>query len=159
MRVAYSALRAYEIVSINLVSSRDVESFTSLVSAVSVPADLLSQCFQYSSEAALWAARSLFHMDEKPALEPAEVPCRALLNKASREWSSVSRAIGAMSKATSRRILTDTGEWEAQRAVNRDFMPAQNLFLDPCSKRLTRFCASSGARLPVIYRAGVMPLL
>ena len=35
-------------------------------------------------------------MDKKPARSSADLPCIALLNAASREWSSVSRAIGAM---------------------------------------------------------------
>lgn len=35
-------------------------------------------------------------MERKPPLLSTDFPCKALLNAASREWSSVSSAIGAM---------------------------------------------------------------
>ena len=64
--------------------SPERSAITSLISAVSVSADLLSQCLKYSSVAALCATWSLFSIDRKP-LESTDLPCIALLNAASRE--------------------------------------------------------------------------
>jgi hypothetical protein len=54
------------------------------VSSVSSPADLLSQCLKYSSTAACWAALSFCSMADMPPRVPADLPCMALLNSASR---------------------------------------------------------------------------
>ena len=66
------------------------------VSSVSSPAALLSQCLKYSSTAACWAALSFCNMAVIPPRAFADLPCMALLNSASRVWSSFSSATGDM---------------------------------------------------------------
>jgi hypothetical protein len=66
------------------------------VSSVSSEAALLSQCLKYSSTAACWAPRSFWSIAAIPPRVVADLPCMALLNSASRVWSSCSSAMGDM---------------------------------------------------------------
>jgi hypothetical protein len=69
-------------------------SHTFRVSSVSSAAPLPSQCLKYSSTAAFCAALSFWSMADMPPRVADDLPCMALLNSASREWSSFSSAIG-----------------------------------------------------------------